>query len=454
MTRPVFDSYCIGCHSAANRTAGLSLDALSRAPVGENLALWEKVTRRLQARVDPPRGAPRPDDATYRAVVSRLEAGARRGAHGEPDDASRRARARRRVGGRASPAFLWNGAPDAELLEAARRGELRDPGWAEPSGGPDAARPAIRQPGGHLLRRVAVAGQVADRPARPGGLPAGRRRTSQAMDTETRLFLQSQLREDRGRAGAVDGELHLRQRASGAPLRPVRASAARSSARVAWPNTSRGRSARSGRSVDGPLPGVTHVSDGARHVRADSLPRGRRAPSARQYAAAAERPGNPQGTMRERMMAHKTQSVPARAVTPCSTRWALRSRTSMRTARWRTTDGGSPIDASGTFIDGTRFNGPAEFRAGLLRYRDAYYAGVTRQLLAYALNRKGKAGGSTTTRCPRCGRSSATPRRTDYRWSSLLRESSRARRSRTKTSSPDRFLQSFLQTFCIGQTSP
>ncbi len=122
VTRPVFDSYCISCHSAANRTAGLSLDALSRAPVGENLALWEKVTRRLQARLDPPRGAPRPDDATYRAVVSRLEQ-ALDAAHAanrtmlpvEPvTDTELAAR---------MAAFLWNDAPDAELFEAARRGE-------------------------------------------------------------------------------------------------------------------------------------------------------------------------------------------------------------------------------------------------------------------------------------------------------------------------------------------
>ena len=43
------------------------------------------------------------------------------------------------------------------------------------------------------------------------------------------------------------------------------------------------------------------------------------------------------------------------------------------------------------FIDGTRFNGPAELRSGLLKYRDAYYSNLTQQLLAHALNRKGRA---------------------------------------------------------------
>jgi len=62
------------------------------------------------------------------------------------------------------------------------------------------------------------------------------------------------------------------------------------------------------------------------------------------------------------------------------------------TGAWRTTDGGAPVDASGTFSDGTRFNGPAELRAGLVKSRHVYYANVTQLLMAYALNRKGKAG--------------------------------------------------------------
>ena len=62
------------------------------------------------------------------------------------------------------------------------------------------------------------------------------------------------------------------------------------------------------------------------------------------------------------------------------------------TGAWRTMEGGSPIDASGTFVDGTRFDGPAGLRAGLLMYRDAYYTSLTQQLVAYALHRKGRAG--------------------------------------------------------------
>jgi hypothetical protein len=86
---------------------------------------------------------------------------------------------------------------------------------------------------------------------------------------------------------------------------------------------------------------------------------------------------------------------------------------------WRTTDDGSPIDASGAFIDGTRFSGPAEFRTGLLRYRDAYYTGVTRQLLAYALNRKGR-GRVYDYEMPAVRTIVRDAAANDYRWSSIL----------------------------------
>jgi hypothetical protein len=86
--------------------------------------------------------------------------------------------------------------------------------------------------------------------------------------------------------------------------------------------------------------------------------------------------------------------------------------------QWRATDGGVPIDASGTFVDGTRFNGPIELRAGLLQYSDAYYANVAQQLLAYALNRKGRRLYDYEMPSVRAIVRAASAM--DYRWSSIL----------------------------------
>jgi hypothetical protein len=59
--------------------------------------------------------------------------------------------------------------------------------------------------------------------------------------------------------------------------------------------------------------------------------------------------------------------------------------------QWRNTEAGETIDASGSFIDGSKFSGPAELRSGLLKYRSAYYSNITQKLLAYALGRPAKA---------------------------------------------------------------
>ena len=54
---------------------------------------------------------------------------------------------------------------------------------------------------------------------------------------------------------------------------------------------------------------------------------------------------------------------------------------------WRDVEGSTPVDASGAFPDGTAFNGPVEFRIGLLQRHDALVTTVSERLLAYALDR-------------------------------------------------------------------
>jgi hypothetical protein len=90
------------------------------------------------------------------------------------------------------------------------------------------------------------------------------------------------------------------------------------------------------------------------------------------------------------------------------------------TGAWRTTDEGAAIDASGTFVDGTRFNGPVGLRAGLLKYREAYYTAVSEQLLAYALNRKGRAGRVYDYEMPAVRKVVRDAAARGYRWSSIL----------------------------------
>jgi mono/diheme cytochrome c family protein len=71
--RALVDQYCVSCHSARLRTAGLDLETLDLTTPGPNAETWEKVIAKLRAGSMPPPGRPRPDNATYHATASRLE---------------------------------------------------------------------------------------------------------------------------------------------------------------------------------------------------------------------------------------------------------------------------------------------------------------------------------------------------------------------------------------------
>jgi hypothetical protein len=55
--------------------------------------------------------------------------------------------------------------------------------------------------------------------------------------------------------------------------------------------------------------------------------------------------------------------------------------------RWRTEDGGNPIDAHSEMYDGVPVDGPGGVRTFLLKYQDQYLRNVTQNLLTYALGR-------------------------------------------------------------------
>ena len=55
--------------------------------------------------------------------------------------------------------------------------------------------------------------------------------------------------------------------------------------------------------------------------------------------------------------------------------------------RWRTEEGGKPIDAKGELPDGTTFEGPAELKAVLMEKKGLFLRNLTNKLLGYALGR-------------------------------------------------------------------
>jgi len=55
--------------------------------------------------------------------------------------------------------------------------------------------------------------------------------------------------------------------------------------------------------------------------------------------------------------------------------------------KWRTADGGTPINATGALVDGTKLDGPASLRQALLSRSDRFVSTLTEKLLVYALGR-------------------------------------------------------------------
>src|SRR5690606_18921567 len=55
--------------------------------------------------------------------------------------------------------------------------------------------------------------------------------------------------------------------------------------------------------------------------------------------------------------------------------------------RFRTTDNGNPIDASGTLYDGTPLETAADLGDFLFKYQDSFLRNVTQRLMTYALGR-------------------------------------------------------------------
>jgi hypothetical protein len=413
---PVLERYCVRCHNAGTRSGGLDLASLSERQVAENTGPWEQVVRRLLARRDPPAGMPRPDDETYRAVTVRLER-----ALDQAYAANRTLRDAERADDTELVArlstLIWNAPPDGSLLGDAKRGRLHDPAVLN--------RQVVR-----MLRDSKSASLVDGlfagwlslnnvKKARPDPSldPEIDADLLQAMDTETRLFLESQLRDDRDAVEIwtadytyVNARLAHRYGLSSVTGPDFR--------RVTWPDDRRaGILGQAGILMALSMPSRTSPTARGRFVLSRFLGVDAPSPPAN-VPALVEHAANP-GTMRDRMLAHKVNPSCA----SCHSLFdplGLALENFDATGSWRTTDGGSPIDASGTFADGTHFDGPAGLRAGLLTYREAYYTSLTQQLLAYALHRKGRGGQVYDYEMSAVRRIVRDAAAGGHRWSSIL----------------------------------
>jgi mono/diheme cytochrome c family protein len=77
--------YCVECHIGTKAPAALNLQAMDLGHLENNGTVWEKLLRKLRNREMPPAGMPRPDDATYQAMVKFIEAERDRSAQLKPN---------------------------------------------------------------------------------------------------------------------------------------------------------------------------------------------------------------------------------------------------------------------------------------------------------------------------------------------------------------------------------
>ena len=83
--------------------------------------------------------------------------------------------------------------------------------------------------------------------------------------------------------------------------------------------------------------------------------------------------------------------------------------------KYRETDGGVPVNATGRLADGTALDGPASLRKALLDRKDTVASTATEKLLTYALGRRVEYYDMPAVRAV-----VHDAARTDYRFSSLI----------------------------------
>jgi hypothetical protein len=120
------------------------------------------------------------------------------------------------------------------------------------------------------------------------------------------------------------------------------------------------------------------------------------------------------GTLRQRMEAHRANPVCAschNAIDPLG--FALENFDGV--GKYRTAERGAVINASGALVDGTKFDGPLEFRRALAGQKDAFLGTLTEKFLTYALGR-----GVEYFDMPAVREIVRNAAAADYRWSALV----------------------------------
>ncbi len=310
--------------------------------------------------------------------------------------------------------FLWSSIPDDELLGLAKRGKLHDPAILE--------RQVRRMLRDDRSRAFAdnffgqwLTQRTLDRASPvPELFPAFDDNLRQGFTQETRLFVESQLREDRKAIELITADYtFLNERLAkhygipniyGARFR-----------RVALPQGTRGGVLGQG--------SILTVSSYAH--RTSPVIRGKwlldnmfgsppPPPPPNVPALPDSTTGGKSLSVRARLEQHRKNPTCA----ACHARmdplgFALENFDAI--GAWRTQDGGAPVDTSGALPDGTKIDGFKGLQQLLASRQDDFATTVTEKLMTYALGR-----GLEAPDMPSVRAITRRAARDDYRWSSLI----------------------------------
>jgi mono/diheme cytochrome c family protein len=310
--------------------------------------------------------------------------------------------------------FLWSSIPDDELMDHAVRGTLADPAVLERQ-----VRRMLRD-----ARSQALVDSFANQWLKLGRLagivpdvdefPDFDENLREALQQETRLFVGSQLREDRSVVDLI-----------GANYTFVNERLAR---HYGIPNVygSRFRRVVLADGVRGGLLGQASILTATSYPnRTSPVLRGRwllesllgapppapppDVPALQENGAEGER-----RSVRERLEAHrKTPSCAICHVRMDPLGFSLENFDAL--GRWRTTSDGFPVDASAALPDGSRFEGVAGLRTLLLKQREDFVRTFTDRLLSYSIGR-----GTEPSDWPAIRKIVRETAPEDHRWSSII----------------------------------
>jgi hypothetical protein len=308
--------------------------------------------------------------------------------------------------------FLWSSCPDEELLTVATQGRLRAPGVLEQQVkrmlADKKSDAMVDNFFGQWLTTKNLQTQKPDAKV----YPEFDENLRDAFETETSLFLQSQVREDHHVPELLTANYTFvnERLARHYGIPNVRGEQFR---RVALPDNT-----RAGLLGQGSVLTVTSYND-----RTSVVMRGKWIMDTI-LGTPPPPPPNPlppplsatkiTGSLRQRMELHRKNPVCSAChniIDPLG--FALENFDGV--GHYREIDGGAKIDPSGSLADGSKYSNPAEYRVALLGRQDAFLTTLTRRLMTYAMGRGVETYDMAAVR--KVLRDSAT---TDYRWSSLV----------------------------------